>query len=209
MATPLPPTGSVLLNIRLVSSSLHKALCANKIRVIPEYALALVDIVISQSKTVMYVSNNELSSDFDSCRKKITKFSKLSNKGIILFEMTDAAGDEDFIKLQKVVVIDLRLKLLPFYSHEDAAILISHLISEEAEPKYNPFLIKKKPDPMDPLIVSSLQQIPRLGAVKVKTLLQNYNNIANIAQASEEELGLLIGKVCAKSIRAFFHAKTD
>ena len=194
------PSGYLLLNNRLSGSELHKLL-NEKHHVNIDGSLGLIDIMYLDGKGVMYIDESSLV-DLEECKTRIIKF-KTVNQGMVMLESINF--DEQFMQLQKYIVIEHKVNMMMVVSKKEAVDLLGRIIKEELNRRNNPFLIKLKPIPIETCILSALQSIPKLGSVKANVLMEKYHNLENLLSAPEEDLGPLVGKASAKVIYNFLH----
>ena len=123
-------------------------------------------------------------------KKRVLTF-KTVNQGMVILECVNFS--ENFIEFQNFVVIELKMRLMMVVSKNEAGELLTKVIKEELNPRNNPFLIKQKQLPIENSLLNALQNIPKLGSVKAKTLMETYQSLENLLQASEEDLTQTIG----------------
>ena len=199
------PTGYVMLNGRLAGGEIHKLL-NEKYFVNIDETLGTIDIVYLDGKGVLYVEEHELISKENS-KKRILEFKAKVNQGIVLVE--SMLFDDNFMEFQNFVVIEFKLNLMMVVSKIEAVELLGKIIQEELNPKNNPFLIKQKPISKEKCILNALQNIPKLGNVKAKVIMENFHTIEKLVKATEEDLVLLVGKSSAKTLYNFLHSQDD
>ena len=199
------PTGYLMLNGRLAGNEIHKLL-KEKYFVNVDETLGSIDIMYLDGKGILYVDEHELTS-IEDAKKRILNFKTKVNQGLIILE--SVSFDENFMEFQNFVAIELKLNLLMVVSKSEAVDLIGKIIKEELIPKNNPFLIKQKPISKEKCILNALQNIPKLGIVKAKMIMENFHTIEKLLRATEEELILLVGKSSARILYNFLHTQDD
>ncbi|XP_065147306.1 Fanconi anemia core complex-associated protein 24 isoform X2 [Paramisgurnus dabryanus] len=139
-------------------------------------------------------------------RRKIARFRNANSglQGIVIVEKTHLS-EQYFSGLQKFVVFELGLTLLPVSSPVEAAQLIGQLVL--GENKENPFRRKSVSRLLEPVVLNLVQQIPGVGKVKAMLLLQTFPSIYELSGASVDELEPIVGQSTAQNITAFFHTQ--
>ena len=199
------PTGYLMLNGRLAGSEIYRLLKA-KFFVNIDETLGTVDIVYLEGKGVLYVEEHELLAVEDS-KKRVSNFKTTVNQGIVFLE--SIVFDENFIEFQNFIVIELKLNLMMVVSKSEAVELLGKIIKEELQPKNNPFLIKQKTISKEKCILNAFQNIPKLGVVKAKLIMEDFRTIEKLLESTEEDLVLLIGKSSARSLYNFLHSQAE
>ena len=199
------PTGYLMLNGRLAGSEIHRLL-KEKYFVNVDETLGSIDIMYLDGKGILYVDEHELTS-IEDAKKRILNFKTKVNQGLIILE--SVSFDENFMEFQNFVAIESKLNLLMVVSKSEAVDLIGKIIKEELIPKNNPFLIKQKPISKEKCILNALQNIPKLGIVKAKMIMENFHTIEKLLGATEEKLILLVGKSSARVLYSFLHSQDD
>ncbi|XP_015252765.1 PREDICTED: Fanconi anemia core complex-associated protein 24 [Cyprinodon variegatus] len=122
---------------------------------------------------------------------------------LVLAERT-RLSEQYFSALQKFVVLDLGLSLLPVGGQTEASQLITQIVHGEG--RENPFRRRTSCRLLDSITLAMVQQIPGVGKVRAVTLMQNFPSIQEISNASPAELEPLVGQASAQQIHSFFHA---
>ncbi|KAI4905635.1 hypothetical protein NFI96_011326 [Prochilodus magdalenae] len=198
----VPPYGHVIINAKWRGSTLVQHF-KGRVKTIYEEELGVVDLHLSNRSCVLYVSESDLVAGND-YKRKIVKFRNSNSKvnGIVIVEKT-RLSEQYFSGLQKFVVLELGLTLLPIATPAEAAQLIEQMVHGES--KENPFRKKSMSRLMDPVILNLVEQIPGVGKVKAMALLQRFCSIYEISNASVQELALAVGQATAQHIWGFFH----
>ncbi|XP_074170535.1 Fanconi anemia core complex-associated protein 24 isoform X2 [Rhinolophus sinicus] len=114
-------------------------------------------------------------------------------------------SEQYFPAIQKFTVLDLGMVLLPVASQMEASCLMIQLVQEQTkEPSKNPFLRKKRALISEQSLLQTVQQIPGIGKIKARLLLQKFPSIQQLSNASIQELEPVVGQAVAQQIHAFF-----
>uniref|UniRef100_A0A8D2Q3C8 FA core complex associated protein 24 n=2 Tax=Varanus komodoensis TaxID=61221 RepID=A0A8D2Q3C8_VARKO len=118
-------------------------------------------------------------------------------------------SDQYFPEVQKFVVLELGMSLLPVANQGEAAQLIIQLVQEQTKDRAsNPFLDKKRPKFLEASVLQTVQQIPGVGKTKALLLLQRFGTLHQLCNASVQELEQVVGHALAQQIHKFFtHTK--
>nr|XP_015223499.1 PREDICTED: Fanconi anemia core complex-associated protein 24 [Lepisosteus oculatus]XP_015223501.1 PREDICTED: Fanconi anemia core complex-associated protein 24 [Lepisosteus oculatus]XP_015223502.1 PREDICTED: Fanconi anemia core complex-associated protein 24 [Lepisosteus oculatus] len=199
-----PPYGHVIVNERWRGSAIVQGF-QGKLKAIFEEGLGLVDFHLSDHSCVLYVSESGLVAG-NGYRRKLFQFRKASKlHGIIVVEKT-RLSEQYFPAVQKFVVFELGLTLLPVASQSEASQLIAQLVHDESkEESRNPFLRKKAAKLCEPVVLALVQQIPGVGRVKALALLRHFPSIHQLSNATAQQLEAAVGAAAAQSVRGFFH----
>jgi hypothetical protein len=103
--------------------------------------------------------------------------------GVVLVECTPSS-QPFFGDLQTLLVFDYSLKVVPVESVEEAAHMIVQLAKKSQSS--NPFVSTKPLPPPDPLVLQTVQMLPRTGSTNAKNLLNKFGSIQGIACATEQ-----------------------
>ncbi|KAL7858074.1 hypothetical protein AOLI_G00181760 [Acnodon oligacanthus] len=198
----VPPYGHVLINAKWRGSTLVQNF-KGRVKTIFEEELGVVDLHLSNRSCVLYVSESDLVAGND-YKRKIVRFRNSNSKlsGIVIVEKT-RLSEQYFSGLQKFVVLELGLTLLPVASPAEAAQLIEQMVHGES--KESPFRKKSMSRLLDPVVLNLVLKIPGVGKVKAMALLEQFCSIYEISNASVKELEPVVGQAAAQQIRGFFH----
>ncbi|XP_048371126.1 Fanconi anemia core complex-associated protein 24 isoform X2 [Sphaerodactylus townsendi] len=138
-------------------------------------------------------------------KRRLVRFRNASSlQGIVIVEKTPIS-DQYFPAVQKFVVLELGMALLPVANQGEAAQLIIQLVQEQAKDRAsNPFLHKKGPQLLEASVFQTVQQIPGVGKTKALLLLEQFGNIHQLCNASLQELEQVVGCAAAQQIHTFF-----
>ncbi|KAI6654281.1 Fanconi anemia-associated protein of 24 kDa [Oopsacas minuta] len=193
------PEGYLFLN-RLAGRELHDAL-KDKFHVNIDGTLGPIDIMYLDGKGVLYLEENALDK-LEESKKRVLTFKNV-NQGIVMLESVNFY--DKFMEFQDFVVIELKLSLMMVGSKSEAADLLGKIIKEELNPRNNPFLLKHKQVSNEICIINALQNIPKLGPVKARLLMENYQTLDKLLKASGNDINRLIGKVSAEMLFNFLY----
>ncbi|XP_078400865.1 Fanconi anemia core complex-associated protein 24 [Cetorhinus maximus] len=197
------PYGHVIVNEKWRGSELAQGL-RGRIAVIYEDGLGLVDFHISKRLCVLYVSEADLVVG-NTYKRKLVQFRKASTlNGIIVLEKTQLS-EQYFPEVQRFVVLELGMTLLPVASQTEASHLITQLVLEESrEQGHNPFQHRARSRLSDARVLATVQQIPGVGKVKAMSLLRHFPSIQQLSAARPQELEAVMGRALAQQITQFF-----
>lgn len=197
------PFGHIVANEKWRGSQLTQGM-QGKIKLIFEDGLTPVDFYLSSRSCILYITEADLVAG-NSYRKRLVVVRNSSNlKGIVIVEKTQMS-EQYFPAIQKFTVLDLGMVLLPVASQMEASCLMVQLVQEQTkEPSKNPFLRKKRALISEQSLLQTVQQIPGIGKIKARLLLQKFPSIQQLSNASIQELEPVVGQVVAQQIHAFF-----
>ncbi|NWQ89135.1 FAP24 protein, partial [Burhinus bistriatus] len=199
------PYGHVIGSEKWRGSEIAQRL-QGKIRLIFEDGLGLVDFHLSNRTCILYISEADLVAG-DEFKRRLVRFRNASSLGgIVIVEKTQISG-QYFLAVQKLVVLELGMVLLPVANQGEASQLITQLVSfvreQSKDHNTNPFLRKQCSQLAEPSVFRTVQQIPGVGKTKALLLLQQFGSIHRLCNASVKELELVVGQTVAQQIYTF------
>ncbi|NWS18279.1 FAP24 protein, partial [Pachyramphus minor] len=198
------PYGHVIGNEKWRGSEVAQKL-QGKVRLIFEDGLGLVDFHLPNRTCILYISEADLVAG-DEFKRRLVKFRNARNlRGLVIVEKTQIS-DQYFSAVQKFVVLELGMVLLPVANQGEAAQLVVQLVSVREQSRdqgSNPFLRKQRPPPAEPALLQTAQRIPGVGKTKALLLLQRFGSIHGLCNASLSELEQVVGQTAAQQIHAF------
>ncbi|CAH2324211.1 Fanconi anemia core complex-associated 24 isoform X1 [Pelobates cultripes] len=179
-------------------------LIQGKITLVFEDGLGLVDFHLSNRACILYVSEADIVAG-NTFRRRLVRFRKAcSLKGITIVEKT-RLSEQYFPVIQKFIVLELGMVILPVTNKAEAAQLIIHLVQERSRERLsNPFSRKKSHQLREAHVLQTVQTIPGIGKVKAQQLLQHFPSIHLIANASLTQLEAVVGREIARNVHMFF-----
>ncbi|XP_010129404.1 PREDICTED: Fanconi anemia-associated protein of 24 kDa [Buceros rhinoceros silvestris] len=196
------PHGHVIGNEKWRGSELAQRL-QGKTRLIFEDGLGLVDFHLSNRTCILYISEADLVAG-DEFKRRLARFRNASSLGGIVIVEKTQISDQYFLPVQKLVVLELGMVLLPVANQGEASQLITQLVREESKDRNsNPFLPKQCSQLAEPSVFRTVQQIPGVGEAKALLLLQQFGTIHQLCNASVKELELVVGQTAAQQIYRF------
>ncbi|NXI92902.1 FAP24 protein, partial [Psophia crepitans] len=200
------PYGHVIGNEKWRGSEIAQRL-QGKIRLIFEDGLGLVDFHLSNRTCILYILEADLVAG-DEFKRRLVQFRNASTLGGIVIVEKTQLSDQYFLAVQKLVVLELGMVLLPVANQGEAAQLITQLVSfcvreQSKDHNSNPFLRKQCSQLADPSVFRTVQQIPGVGKTKALLLLQQFGSIHRLCNASVKELELVVGQTVAQQIYTF------
>ncbi|NXW40510.1 FAP24 protein, partial [Nyctiprogne leucopyga] len=200
------PYGHVIGNEKWRGSDIAQRL-QGKVRLIFEDGLGLVDFHLSNKICILYISEADLVAG-DEFKRRLVRFRNASSLGGIVIVEKTQLSDQYFLAVQKLVVLELGMVLLPVANQGEASQLITQLVSfyvreQSKDQNSNPFIRKQCSQLAEPSLFRTVQQIPGVGKTKALLLLQHFGSIHRLCNASVEELELVVGQTVAQQIYTF------
>uniref|UniRef100_A0A3B4H7G8 FA core complex associated protein 24 n=1 Tax=Pundamilia nyererei TaxID=303518 RepID=A0A3B4H7G8_9CICH len=176
------------------------------VKILFETELGVADFLLPNKSSVLYVSECDIIAG-SSYKRKVVRYRNAGSsfQELVLVEKT-RLSEQYFPAVQKFVVFDLGLSLLPISGQADASQLITQMVHGEG--RENPFRRKSSSRLLDPLVLALVQQIPGVGKVKALVLLRHFSSIQQLCNASPAELEPIVGQAGAQQIHSFFHKHT-
>ncbi|XP_008633563.1 Fanconi anemia core complex-associated protein 24 [Corvus cornix cornix] len=199
------PYGHVIGNEKWRGSEVAQRL-QGKVRLIFEGGLGLVDFHLSNRTCILFISEADLVAG-DEFKRRLVRFRKASSlRGIVIVEKTQIS-DQYYLGVQKFVVLELGIVLLPVANQGEASQLIIQLVREQSRDHgANPFLRKQRAQLAEPAVLQAVQQIPGVGKTKALLLLQRFGSIHRLCNVSINELEEVVGQTVAQQIYTFLRS---
>ncbi|XP_054152340.1 Fanconi anemia core complex-associated protein 24 [Melozone crissalis] len=199
------PLGHVIGNEKWRGSELAQRL-QGKVRLIFEDGLGLVDFHLPNRTCILLISEADLVAG-DEFKRRLVKFRNASSlRGIVIVEKTPIS-DQYYLGVQKLVVLELGMVLLPVANQGEASQLIIQLVREQSRERgSNPFVGRQRARPAEPAVLQALQRIPGVGRTKALLLLQRFGSIHRLCNADSQELEQAVGQTVAQQIYTFLHS---
>ncbi|RLV97373.1 hypothetical protein DV515_00011821 [Chloebia gouldiae] len=199
------PYGHVIGNEKWRGSELAQRL-QGKVRLIFEDALGLVDFHLSNRTCILLISEADLVAG-DEFKRRLVRFRNASSlRGIVIVEKTQIS-DQYYLGVQKLVVLELGMVLLPMANQGEASQLIIQLVREQSRDRgAGPFLGKRRAQPAEAAVLQAVQRIPGVGKTKALLLLQRFGSIHRLCNAAIHELEQAVGQTVAQQIYTFLHS---
>ncbi|XP_066050966.1 Fanconi anemia core complex-associated protein 24 [Chamaea fasciata] len=199
------PYGHVIGNEKWRGSEVAQRL-QGKVRLIFEDGLGLVDFHLSNRTCILLISEADLVAG-DEFKRRLVRFRNASSlRGIVIVEKTQIS-DQYYSGVQKLVVLELGMVLLPVANQGEASQLIIQLVREQSRDRgANPFLRRQRAPRAEPAVLRAVQRIPGVGKTKALLLLQHFGSIHRLCNASVSELEQIVGQAAAQQIYSFLHS---
>ncbi|NXU34143.1 FAP24 protein, partial [Drymodes brunneopygia] len=200
------PYGHVIGNEKWRGSEVGQRL-QGKVRLTFEDGLGLVDFHLSNRTCILLISEADLVAG-DEFKRRLVRFRNASSlRGIVIVEKTQIS-DQYFLGVQKLVILELGMVLLPVGNQGEASQLIIQLVSfcvreQSRDRGTNPFLRKQCAQLVEPAVLQTVQQIPGIGKTKALLLVQQFGSIHRLCNASINELKHVVGQTVAQQIYTF------
>ncbi|KAM9854541.1 Fanconi anemia core complex-associated protein 24 isoform 1-T1 [Aulostomus maculatus] len=199
----VPPYGHVVAGEKWRNSLLLRGLMGAGVKILFESEPGVADLHLSNRSCILYVSECDIIAGSTYKRKLVRYRNACSSlQELVLVENTHLS-EQYFSAVQRFVVFDLGLTLLPVSGQTEASQLIAQLVLSEG--RENPFRRRSSSRLLDPLVVALVQQIPGVGRVKAQALLQRFSSIHQLCKATPAELEPTVGAAAAQQIHSFFH----
>ncbi|XP_069575726.1 Fanconi anemia core complex-associated protein 24 [Brachyistius frenatus] len=202
----VPPYGHVICSEKWRNSSLIQSLKGGGVKILFENELTVADFHLPNRSSVLYVSECDIIAG-NSYKRKLVRYRNAysSFQQLVLVEKT-RLSEQYFPAVQRFVVFELGLSLLPVSGQAEASQLITQIVHGEG--RENPFRRQSSFRLLDPLVLALVQQVPGVGRVKALALLQNFSSIQQLCNASPAELEAIVGQAGAQQVHSFFHRHT-
>ncbi|XP_044049273.1 Fanconi anemia core complex-associated protein 24 isoform X2 [Siniperca chuatsi] len=176
------------------------------VKILFESELGVADFHLPNKISILYVSECDIIAG-NSYKRKLVRYRNTSSsfQELVLVENTRLSA-QYFSAVQKFVVFDLGLTLLPVSGQTEASQLITQIVHGEG--RENPFKRRSSSRLLDPLVLALVQQVPGVGRVKALVLLQHFSSIQQLCNAVPAELEPIVGQAAAQQIHSFFHKAT-
>ncbi|KAM3870211.1 Fanconi anemia core complex-associated protein 24 [Diretmus argenteus] len=202
----VPPYGHVIANEKWRSSALIQSLKGG-VKIIFEGELDVVDFRLHNKSCILYVSECDIIAG-NNYRRKLVRYRNAhsSFQELVLVEKT-RLSEQYFSALQRFVVLDLGLTLLPVGGQTEAAQLITQIV--HGGNRENPFRRSRSSGLLEPLVLALVQQVPGVGGVKAQALLRRFCSVQQLCNATAAELEPVVGQNAAQNLHSFFHNHTS
>ncbi|XP_039989484.1 Fanconi anemia core complex-associated protein 24 [Xiphias gladius] len=202
----VPPYGHVIASERWRNSSLIQSLKGGGVKTLFENELGVVDFHLPNKSCILYVSECDIVAG-NGHKRKLVRYRNASSsfQKLVLVENT-RLSEQYFSAVQKFVVFDLGLTLLPVSGLTEASQLITQIVHRDS--RDNPFRRTSSSRLLDPAVLALVQQVPGVGRVKALALLQHFSSIQQLCNAAPAELESIVGQAAAQQIHSFFHRPT-
>lgn len=202
----VPPYGHVIASDTWRNSALIQSLKGGGVKILFENELGVADFHLPNKACILYVSECDIIAG-NCYKRKLVRYRNASSRfqQLVLVEST-GLSEQHFSAVQKFVVLDLGLTLLPVSGQTEASQLITQIV--QGEGRENPFRRRTSSRPLDPLALSLVQQVPGVGRVKALALLQHFSSIQQLCNTTPTELEPIVGQVVAQQVHTFFHKST-
>ncbi|XP_059190899.1 Fanconi anemia core complex-associated protein 24 [Centropristis striata] len=202
----VPPYGHVITSEKWRNSSLIQSLKGGCVKILFENELGVADFHLPNKSCILYVSECDIIAG-NSYKRKLVRYRNANSsfQQLVLVENT-RLSEQYFSAVQKFVVFDLGLTLLPVSGQTEASQLITQMV--QGDGKENPFRRRSSCRLLDPLVQALVQHVPGVGRVKAVALLQQFSSIQELCNAAPAELEPIVGQAAAQQIHSFFHKPT-
>ncbi|XP_069385268.1 Fanconi anemia core complex-associated protein 24 [Paralichthys olivaceus] len=201
-----PPLGHILTGDKWRNSPLVQSLKGGGVKILFETELGVTDFYLPDKSCILYVSECDVVAG-NSYKRKLVRYRNTSSRfqELVLVEKT-RLSEQYFSAVQKFVVLDLGLTLLPVSGQTEASQFIAQIVHGGG--RDNPFRRSSLSRPLDPAVLAVVQQVPGVGRVKALALLQHFSSIQRLCSAGPAELEPVVGQAAAQQIHSFFHKDT-
>ncbi|XP_071391047.1 Fanconi anemia core complex-associated protein 24 [Centroberyx affinis] len=202
----VPPYGHVIAHEKWRSSSLIESLKGGGVKTVFEKELGVVDLHLPNKSCVLYVSEGDVIAG-NSYRRKLVRYRNAGSslQQLVVVEKTRLSA-QYFSSVQRLVVLDLGLTLLPVGGQSEAAQLIAQIVHGDG--RENPFRRRSSSRLPEPLVLDLVRRVPGVGRVKALALLGRFPSVRRLAGAEPDELEAAAGQTAARLIHTFLHTHT-
>ncbi|XP_037110703.1 Fanconi anemia core complex-associated protein 24 isoform X1 [Syngnathus acus] len=202
----LPPYGHVITSEKWRDSSLIQSLKGGGVKILFESELGMADFLLPNKSCILYLSECDIIAGA-SYKRKLVRYRNACGRfqELVLIEKTRLV-EQYFWAVQKFVVLELGLALLPVGGQTEASQLLLQMVHTDS--KENPFSRRSSSGLLDPLVLAAVQQVPGIGRVKALVLLERFPSIHQLCNATVCELEAVVGQAAAQNIHTFFHKST-
>ncbi|XP_062276472.1 Fanconi anemia core complex-associated protein 24 [Scomber scombrus] len=202
----VPPYGHIIASEKWRHTTLIQSLKAGSVKILFENELGVADFHLPNKSCILYVSECDIIAG-SSYKRKLVRYRNASSslQQLVLVEKT-RLSEQYFSAVQKFVVFDLGLTLLPVSGQTEASQLINQMVNSDG--RDNPFRRRSASRLLDPVVLALVQQVPGVGRVKALALLQHFSSIHQLCNADPSELESVVGQAAAQHIHNFFHRPT-
>lgn len=198
----VPPYGHVICTEKWRGSPLIHSLKGGSVKILFESELGEADFHLPNRSCILYVSECDIVAG-SGYKRRLVRYRNSSSRfqQMVLVENT-RLSEQYFPAVQKFVVFDLGLTLLPVSGQAEASQLITQIVHGEG--RENPFRRRSSSQLLDPLVLALVQQLPGVGRVKALALLQHFSSVQRLCNAAPAELEPVVGQAAAQQIHNFF-----
>ncbi|XP_022620333.1 Fanconi anemia core complex-associated protein 24 [Seriola dumerili] len=202
----VPPYGHVIVSEKWRNSSFIQNLKGGGVKILFENELGVADFHLANKICILYVSECDIIAA-NSYKRKLVRYRNASSSFQKLVLVENTRLSEQYLSIvQKFVVFDLGLTLLPVSGQSEASQLITQIVHGDS--RENPFRRTSSSRLLDPVVLSLVQQVPGVGRVKALALLQHFSSIRQLCNAAPSELEPIVGQAAAQQIHSFFNKPT-
>ncbi|XP_077371962.1 Fanconi anemia core complex-associated protein 24 isoform X2 [Festucalex cinctus] len=198
-----PAYGHVIASEKWRNSSLIQSLKGGGIKTLFESELGMADFLLPNKSCILYLSECDVIAG-TSYKRKLVRYRNAcsSFQELVLVEKTRLV-EQYFWAVQKFVVLELGLTLLPVGGQTEASQLLLQMVHTDG--KEYTFRKRSSTGLLDPQVLAAVQQVPGVGRVKAMALLEHFSSIHQLCNATVEELEAIVGQAAAQNIYTFFH----
>ncbi|XP_032378918.1 Fanconi anemia core complex-associated protein 24 [Etheostoma spectabile] len=202
----VPPYGHVIASEKWRNSSLIQSLKGGGVKILFEKELGVADFHLPNNSCILYVSECDVVAG-NGFKRRLVRYRNTSSsfQELVLVEKT-RLSEQYFSAVQRFVVLDLGLTLLPVGGQTEASQLIAQIV--HGEDRENPFRRRSSSRLWDPPVLAAVQRVPGVGRVKALALLQQFPSIQQLCNAAPADLEPIVGQAAAQQIHSFFHQPT-
>ncbi|CDW58897.1 HHH 2 domain containing protein [Trichuris trichiura] len=159
-----------------------------------------VDFLIMHIAVGIFVACNSGEENMKA-RRKVATMRRYTNDQVIGIVIVRRLRNdaENFIRLQQFATINFGFKTVSVTQAEQAA----NFVLTMASPLHAEMLCKPTSLPTDVDLAKPLEELPEVGPVKARNLLQHFGTIERICTGSVEELAEVVGAKAAEEVKEF------
>lgn len=199
------PSGHAMVHVRWRGYDFMKYV-QNKISVLYfDNNESVTDFHPSSQVVILYLTESDLCAGVARCRRRVAKLRRSSGfSGHHVFFDKTTMTEHLFNDFQKFIVIECGSTVFPLASQQEAGDILVKMVRQETRTPKNPFKSRAVALPtQDSLIISCIKSFPNVGETKAKHLLNKFQSIRAITEASVSELAAVIGLSAAKNLKSW------
>ncbi|KAK3089475.1 hypothetical protein FSP39_003910 [Pinctada imbricata] len=140
--------------------------------------LGVLDFYATNNQGILYINEADMVTA-TGYRRKLAKLRKANKINVlVLFEKTPAST-QYFPAAQKFCALELGFSVLPVPGQKQAGTILASMVHNESRLDSNPYCKKRKATSLDKAMLDTVQAIPKLGQIKARALLENFQSKVN------------------------------
>lgn len=176
----------------------------NQVPVIFETSISPVDFYPAVGLAVVSFTEADVVA-YEDCERRLRRLKSLNLHGVVIAERSRLTV-QYFDRIQLLCSLHLGLAVVPVSSALDAARLLVCMVRKASRRGRNPMEGEVSENVhWDVSLVQGLQNVPGLGPVKAKALLQKYGSYEAMCKAPRQDLSLVVGGKLVEKLWELLH----